>query len=95
MTVLWEQADRDCKGGLEPYPVAYEVLVFEARVTGYVPDVNGDPVPVYNRIRNRQLTVATSMTVQEPADPAPGEVIGIMEPVTVDVAQNRSDERCE
>lgn len=92
--LAWDPVTRDCRGALERYPPAYEVLIWEARVMGYTDDGYGGIVPIYSKVGQRQMTVQTSMTVQEPAAPAVGEVTLVGEPVAVDVAGNRSEATC-
>jgi hypothetical protein len=94
LTLFWDPVTRDCKGGLEPIPVAYEVLVFDARVIGQMTDGFGNLVPVYRKTDLRPLTVATSLEVTEPAAPDVGEVTYIGDPVAIDGTFNRSDEPC-
>lgn len=94
VVILWNAVTHDCRGGLET-SVTYEVLVYEARVTGTMVDGFGNIVPVYSRLQQRPVTAETFMSVQEPSPPALGEVTYIGDPVALDGGKNRSDQPCQ
>lgn len=92
--LAWDPVTRDCRGGLEAGPIRYDVLIFEARVTGTTIDGFGNIVPVYAKVAQHQTTVQTSMTVIAPEPPAVDEVTLVDDPEAVDASDNGSNDPC-
>lgn len=94
LVLVWNAVTQDCHGGLEAAPLVYEVH-YALGSTVLDPscplDENGNPQACAIWQQYVSTTAATSKDLGEPA---PGEVLVWVDPITRDRADNLSTQPC-